>query len=88
VEGLGNFGNPTGEIGTVERTNENDAGVRWDDDGRVRIGQPWLKEGLASAISYQLEEVGKWLLNYARNANKHTPGLFAITMKKVNAPTR
>jgi len=43
VEGLGNFGEPTGEIGTVERTNENDALVKWDDDGRVRIGQPWLK---------------------------------------------
>jgi len=44
VEGLGNFGNPTGEIGTVERTNENDAVVKWDDDGRVRVGQPWLKK--------------------------------------------
>jgi hypothetical protein len=43
VEGLGNFGRPTGEIGTVERTNENDAVVKWDDDGRVRVGQPWLK---------------------------------------------
>jgi hypothetical protein len=43
VEGLGNFGKPTGEIGTVERTNENDAVVKWDDDGRVRVGQPWLK---------------------------------------------
>ena len=44
VEGLGNFGNPTGKIGTVERTNENDAVVKWDDDGRVRVGQPWLKK--------------------------------------------
>jgi hypothetical protein len=43
VEGLGNFGKPTGEIGTVERTNEDDALVKWDDDGRVRVGQPWLK---------------------------------------------
>jgi hypothetical protein len=25
VEGLGNFGKPTGELGTVERTNEEDA---------------------------------------------------------------
>ena len=44
VEGLGNLGKPTGEIGTVERTNEDDAVVKWDDDGRVRVGQPWLKK--------------------------------------------
>ena len=44
VEGLGNLGSPTGEIGTVERTNEDDAVVKWDDDGRVRVGQPWLKK--------------------------------------------
>src|SRR5580698_7092004 len=44
VEGLGNFGKPTGEIGTVERANEDDAVVKWDDDGRVRLHQPWLKK--------------------------------------------
>jgi hypothetical protein len=44
VEGLGNFGKPTGEIGTVERTNEEDAVVKWDDDGRTRIRQPSLKK--------------------------------------------
>ena len=44
VEGLGNFGKPTGELGTVERTNEEDAVVKWDDDGRVRVHQPWLKK--------------------------------------------
>jgi hypothetical protein len=44
VEGLGNFGNPTGEFGTVERTNEDDAEVKWDDDGRVRVHQPSLKK--------------------------------------------
>jgi hypothetical protein len=44
VEGLGNLGRPTGETGTVERTNEDDAVVKWDDDGRVRVGQPWLKK--------------------------------------------
>jgi hypothetical protein len=44
VEGLGNFGKPTGELGTVERTNEEDAVVKWDDDGRARIHQPWLKK--------------------------------------------
>jgi hypothetical protein len=43
VEGLGNFGIPTGEMGTVERANEDDAVVKWDDDGRMRIRQPWLK---------------------------------------------
>jgi len=44
VEGLGNLGKPTGETGTVERANEEDAVVKWDDDGRVRVGQPWLKK--------------------------------------------
>jgi hypothetical protein len=42
VEGLGNFGTPTGEFGTVERANEEDAAVKWDDDGRMRIHQPSL----------------------------------------------
>jgi hypothetical protein len=44
VEGLGNFGKPTGEIGTVERTNEEDAVVKWDDDGRTRLHRPSLKK--------------------------------------------
>jgi transcription elongation factor len=44
VEGLGNFGKPTGEFGTVERTNEEDAVVKWDDDGRVRLHQSSLKK--------------------------------------------
>jgi hypothetical protein len=44
VEGLGNFGTPTGEFGTVEQANEDDAVVKWDDDGRMRIHQPWLKK--------------------------------------------
>jgi hypothetical protein len=43
VEGLGNFGKPTGEFGTVEQTNEDDALVKWDDDGRIRLHQPSLK---------------------------------------------
>jgi hypothetical protein len=42
VEGLGNFGKPTQEFGTVERANEDDAIVKWDDDGRTRVHQPWL----------------------------------------------
>jgi hypothetical protein len=44
VEGLGDFGKATGELGTVERTNEDDAVVKWDDDGRTRLHQPWLKK--------------------------------------------
>jgi hypothetical protein len=43
VEGLGNFGKPTGKFGTVEQTNEEDAVVKWDGAGRVRLHQPWLK---------------------------------------------
>ena len=44
VEGLGDFGKPTGEFGTVERSNEEDAVVKWDDDGRMRLHQPSLKK--------------------------------------------
>jgi hypothetical protein len=44
VEGLGNFGKPNGEFGTVERANEEDAVVKWDDDGRMRLHQPLLKK--------------------------------------------
>jgi hypothetical protein len=44
VEGLGIFGKPTGELGTVEQTNEEDALVKWDDDGRKRLRQPSLKK--------------------------------------------
>jgi hypothetical protein len=44
IEGLGNFGEPTGELGTVERANEEDAIVKWDDDGRMRLRQVWLKK--------------------------------------------
>jgi hypothetical protein len=44
VEGLANFGESTGEFGTVEKTNEYDALVKWDDDGRTRLHQPWLKK--------------------------------------------
>jgi hypothetical protein len=44
VEGLGNFGRPTGQLGTVERANEDDAVVKWDDDGRMRLHQPSLKK--------------------------------------------
>jgi hypothetical protein len=44
VEGLGDFGKPTTKFGTVVRTNEDDAIVKWDDDGRTRVHQPWLKK--------------------------------------------
>jgi hypothetical protein len=44
VEGLGDFGRPTGEFGTVEQANEEDAVVKWDDDGRMRLHQPWLRK--------------------------------------------
>ena len=44
VQGLGSFGKPTGEFGTVEQANEEDAVVKWDDDGRVRLHQPSLKK--------------------------------------------
>jgi len=44
LEGLANFGEPTGEFGTVEQTNEDDALVKWDDDGRMRLHHPWLKK--------------------------------------------
>ena len=44
VEGLGDFGKPTGEFGTVERANEDDAVVKWDHDVRARLHQPWLKK--------------------------------------------
>jgi hypothetical protein len=44
VEGLGNFGKPNGDLGTVERANEQDAVVKWDDDGRMRLRQRSLKK--------------------------------------------
>jgi hypothetical protein len=44
VEGLANFGKPPGDFGTVEPINEDDALVKWDDDARMRLRQPWLKK--------------------------------------------
>jgi hypothetical protein len=44
VERLGNFGKPNGEFGTLERANEDDAVVKWDDDGRVRLPRPYLRK--------------------------------------------
>jgi len=44
VEGLGNFGTPSGELGTVKQANDDDAVVKWDDDGRTRLRRGWLKK--------------------------------------------
>jgi hypothetical protein len=44
VAGLGNFGKPTGELGTVQRANDEDAVVKWDDDGCKRLARPSLKK--------------------------------------------
>ena len=44
VEGLSNFGKPNGEFGTVKLANEEDAVVKWDNDGRVRVHQPSLRK--------------------------------------------
>jgi hypothetical protein len=44
VEGLGDFGMPTGEFGTVRQVNDDDAVVKWDDAGRIRVHQPSLKK--------------------------------------------
>jgi hypothetical protein len=44
VEGLGNFGVPTGQLGTVERASEEDVIVKWDGGCRMKLRQPWLKK--------------------------------------------
>jgi hypothetical protein len=55
VEGLGNFGKPTGEVGTVRQINEVDAVVQWDGDGEMRLGRTWLKK-----IQPWLDKVRPW----------------------------
>ena len=54
VMGLADFGKPTGEFETVEKTNENEALVKWDDDSRTRLRQPWLKK-----VSKKVHALGK-----------------------------
>jgi hypothetical protein len=54
VEGLADFGKPTGKFGTVEQTNEDDALVKWDDEGRMRLRQPWLKK-----VDIKIHALGK-----------------------------
>jgi hypothetical protein len=44
VEGLGNFGKPTGDVGTVQQSNEVVAVVQWDGDGEMRLGRAWLRK--------------------------------------------
>ena len=50
VDGFGNFGKPTGKFRTVEQANEDDAVVKWDKDGRIRLRQEWLR-GFRAVIS-------------------------------------
>jgi hypothetical protein len=50
VEGLGNFGIPTGKFGIVEQANEDDAVVKWEDDGRMRLHQRSLKKVPAARL--------------------------------------
>lgn len=54
VEGLADFGKSTGEFGTVQQTNEDDALVKWDGNGRMRLRQPWLKK-----VSKKIHPLGK-----------------------------
>jgi hypothetical protein len=42
VEGLGNFGKPTDEFGTVERANEDDAIVKW----MTTVAHEFINRGL------------------------------------------
>ncbi len=44
VEGLGDFGKPTGDFGTVEQSNDEDALVKWVNDGRAQLHLPWLRK--------------------------------------------
>src|ERR1700722_1434044 len=59
VMGLGTFGKPTGEFGVVEQANEDDAVVKWDDDGRVRLHQPWLKKVSSTTFLGTVEKIIK-----------------------------
>jgi hypothetical protein len=44
VMGVEDFGKPTWDFGTVEQTNEDDAVVKWDGDGRRKLHQESLKK--------------------------------------------
>jgi hypothetical protein len=61
VEGLGDFGKPTGELGTVEQANGDDAVVKWDDDGRTRRHQPSLRKAYPATMLGSAEmRIGLW----------------------------
>jgi hypothetical protein len=44
VMGVEHSGKPTWDFGTVEQTNEDDAVVKWDGDGRRKLHQESLKK--------------------------------------------
>jgi hypothetical protein len=44
VEVLGSFGKPTGELGTIRETTEDNAVVKWDDDGSTILRLPLIKK--------------------------------------------
>lgn len=73
VEGLADFGKRTGEFGTVEQTNEDDALVKWDDDGRMRLHQPWLKKVVASNKSTARQEANRPLVWQIGRREKQVP---------------
>ena len=44
VMGVEDSGKPTWDFGTVEQTNEDDAVVKWDNDGRRKLHQESLQK--------------------------------------------
>jgi hypothetical protein len=44
---LRNFGKPTGEFGTVEQPNEDDAVVKWDDEWSYETAPTVAQKGVA-----------------------------------------
>jgi hypothetical protein len=44
VEVLGSFGKPTGELGTIRETTEDNAVVKWDNDGSTILRLPLIKK--------------------------------------------
>jgi hypothetical protein len=44
VESLGSFGKPTGELGTIRETTEDNAVVKWDGDGSTSLRLPLIKK--------------------------------------------
>ena len=61
IMGLADFGKPTGRLGTVEKTNEDDALVKRDDDGRCG----WFAVPVASTLP-----------NHSRKRNNFQIGLY------------